>query len=67
MPTIPILRRQEDCEFEVSLIYRVRPCLKIRKRKRRKEGKKEKKEEEREGGREEGRKEIHIPLKGVAY
>jgi hypothetical protein len=34
MPVIPALwrLRQEDCEFEDSLGYIVRPCLKIKKK-----------------------------------
>jgi hypothetical protein len=34
MPVIPALRRlrQEECEFQVSLGYMVRPCLKEKKK-----------------------------------
>jgi hypothetical protein len=52
MPIVPTLRRlrQEDREFEASLGYIVRHCLKIEKKKTgRKEGRKKGKEGRREG------------------
>jgi hypothetical protein len=54
MPAIPALWRlsQEDPEFEASLSFLARHCLKGRE-----EGRKEGREGEREGGREGGRKE----------
>jgi flagellar biosynthesis/type III secretory pathway protein FliH len=59
MPAIPALWRlsQEDPEFEASLSFLARHCLKGREEGR-KEGREGGREEGREGGREGGRKEV---------